>query len=82
MEIDSSRKTTLAFKLLAINSSVFGGIIFKGASSEHTKSILNFFKISDLRLNKIFSNFTVTDLIGGIDPRELSLIHISEPTRP
>ena len=70
MEIDTSRKTTLAFKLLAINPSVFGGIIFKGASYEHTRIILNFFKISDLWLNKIFSDFSVTDLIGGIDPLE------------
>ena len=70
MEIDTSRKTTLALKLLGINPSVFGGIIFKGATSEHTKSILHFFNISDLRLNKIFSNFSVTDLIGGIDPLE------------
>jgi magnesium chelatase subunit D len=70
MEIDTNRKTTLAFKLLAINPSAFGGIIFKGASSEHTESILNFFKISDVNLNKIFSNFSVTDLTGGIDPLE------------
>ena len=70
MEIDTSRKTTLAFKLLAINPSAFGGIIFKGASPEHTDSILNFFKISELRLNKIFSNFSATDLNGGIDPLE------------
>ena len=70
MDIDTNRKTTLAFKLLAINPSAFGGIIFKGASPEHTESILNFFKISELRLNKIFSNFSATDLIGGIDPLE------------
>ena len=68
MEIDTNRKTTLAFKLLAINPSAFGGIIFKGATPEHTESILNFFKISDVNLNKIFSNFSVTDLTGGIDP--------------
>ena len=70
MEIGTNRKTTLAFKLLAINPSAFGGIIFKGATSEHTERILNFFKISDVNLNKIFSNFSVTDLTGGIDPLE------------
>ena len=41
MEIDTNRKTTLAFRLLAINPSAFGGIIFKGATPEHTESILN-----------------------------------------
>ena len=70
MEIDTNRKTTLAFKLLAINPSPFGGIIFKGATPEHTERILDFFKISDVNLNKIFSNFSVTDLTGGIDPLE------------
>ena len=70
MEIGTNRKTTLAFKLLAINPSAFGGIIFKGATPEHTERILNFFKITDVNLNKIFSNFSVTDLTGGIDPLE------------
>ena len=70
MEIDANRKTTLAFKLLAINPSAFGGIIFKGATPEHTESILNFFKLAEVNLNKIFSNFSVTDLMGGIDPLE------------
>ena len=70
MEIDINRNTTLAFKLVAINPSAFGGIVFKGATPEHTESILNFFKISEVNLNKIFSNFSVTDLIGGIDPLE------------
>ena len=70
MEIDTNRKTTLAFRLLAINPSAFGGIIFKGSTPEHTESILNFFKISDVNLNKIFSNFSVSDLTGGIDPLE------------
>ena len=70
MEIDTNRKTTLAFKLLAINPSAFGGIIFKGATPEHTESILNFFKLAEVNLNKIFSNFSVTDLMGGIDPLE------------
>ena len=68
MEIGTNRKTTLAFKLLAINPSAFGGIIFKGATPEHTERILNFFKTTDVNLNKIFSNFSVTDLTGGIDP--------------
>ena len=35
MEIDINRNTTLAFKLVAINPSAFGGIVFKGATPEH-----------------------------------------------
>ena len=70
MEIDTNRNTALAFELSAINPSVFGGIIFKAATPEHTEIILNFFKQSDLNLNKIFSNFSITDLNGGVDPLE------------
>ena len=44
MEIDTNRNTALAFELSAINPSVFGGIIFKAATPEHTEIILNFFK--------------------------------------
>ena len=70
MEIDTNRNTALAFELSTINPSVFGGIIFKAATPEHTEIILNFFKQSDLNLNKIFSNFSITDLNGGVDPLE------------
>lgn len=70
MEIDATRKTTLAFELSALNPSVFGGIIFKSATPEQTDTILDFFKKSNFQLNKIFSNFSITDLNGGIDPLE------------
>ena len=70
MEIDVNRKTDLAFELTAINPSLFGGIILKGATHDHMEPILNFFKKADLKLNKIFSNFSIADLNGGIDPLE------------
>jgi magnesium chelatase subunit D len=70
MEIDINRKTDLAFELTAINPSLFGGIILKGATHDHMEPILSFFKNSEIKLNKIFSNFSITDLNGGIDPLE------------
>ena len=70
MEIDINRKTDLAFELTAINPSLFGGIILKGATHDHMEPIFSFFKNSEIKLNKIFSNFSITDLNGGIDPLE------------
>ena len=70
MEIDINRKTDLAFELTAINPSLFGGIILKGATHDHMEPIFSFFKNSGIKLNKIFSNFSITDLNGGIDPLE------------
>ena len=70
MELDVNRKTDLAFELTTINRSLFGASILKGATHDHMEPILNFFKKADLKLNKIFSNFSIADLNGGIDPLE------------
>jgi hypothetical protein len=43
-KLTPNRNTALAFELSAINPSVFGGIIFKAATPEHTGDNIKFFQ--------------------------------------
>ncbi|MEL0127830.1 MAG: VWA domain-containing protein [Paracoccaceae bacterium] len=70
MEIDTNQRTNLAFWLATVNPALFGGVILTGVSAAHSEIVLNFFKNSNLSLNKIFSSFSTSDLNGGIDPLE------------